>query len=143
MTYTALIWLIICVIMTIAELATLQFVSIWFAGGALLAFISSFFLPFKYQIAVFTLSSLILLICTMPIIKKFKNQKYIPTNYDMDIGKEVLITEKVNKKESAGRALLNDVSWIAEAENDDEIFEKGETAVIKDIKGAKLIVSKK
>lgn len=79
----------------------------------------------------------------MPIIKKFKNQKYIPTNYDMDIGKEVLITERVNKKESAGRALLNDVSWIAEAENDDDIFEKGETAIIKDIKGAKLIISKK
>lgn len=139
----AVVWLIICVIMVIAEIATLQFISVWFAGGALLAFASSFFLPFEWQFGIFAISSLILLICTMPFIKKVKSQKYIPTNYDIDIGKDVLIIEKVDKKASTGRATLNDVNWIAEAENSEDIFEKGETATVKDIKGAKLIVGKK
>ena len=143
MTYMSYIWIIICIIMVIAEIVTLQFVSIWFAGGAVLAFIASFFLPAEWQIGIFAGSSLILLLCTMPFIRKLKNQKHIPTNFDIDIGKDVMIIERVDKKEGTGRASLNDVNWIAEAENSEDTFEKGETAVIKDIKGARLIIAKK
>ena len=73
MSFESVIWIIICIVMVIAEIATLQLVSIWFAGGALLAFIASFFLPFEWQFGIFAVYSLALLICTMPLIKKFKN----------------------------------------------------------------------
>ncbi len=134
-------WIILCVILVIIEFLTLQFVSIWFAGGALIAFISSFFLPFKSQIIVFAVYSIILLICTIPFVKKMKTQKHIPTNIDMNIGKDVIIIERVDKKKNTGRANLNGVNWIAVSE-DGKIIEKGETAIIKEIKGATLIVGK-
>ncbi|HBN11803.1 MAG TPA: NfeD family protein [Ruminococcus sp.] len=143
MSSTAVLWIIICIIMVIAEIATLQLVSIWFAGGALLAFIASFFLPFEWQFGIFAFSSLALLLCTMPFIKKFKNQKYIPTNYDIDIGKTAVVTETIDKKNNSGRAVLNDVNWLAVSENENDVIEKGENVIIKDIKGAKLIVSRK
>lgn len=143
MSFTSVLWIIICIIMVIAEIATLQLVSIWFAGGALLAFIASFFLPFEWQFGIFAVYSLALLLCTMPLIKKFKNQKYIPTNYDIDIGKTAVVTETIDRKNNSGRAVLNDVSWLAVSEDENEIIEKGENVIIKDIKGAKLIVSKK
>lgn len=143
MTYMAIVWIIICIIMVIAEIATLQFISIWFAGGAFSAFISSFFLPFEWQFGIFVASSSLLLICTMPLIKKFKNQKHTPTNYDIDIGKDVIIIQTVNKKRDSGRATLNGVDWIAVAENENDIIEEGEIVKIKDIQGAKLIVSRK
>lgn len=143
MSFESVIWIIICIVMVIAEIATLQLVSIWFAGGALLAFIASFFLPFEWQFGIFAVYSLALLICTMPLIKKFKNQKHIPTNYDIDIGKTAVVTETIDRKNNSGRAVLNDVSWIAVSENENDIIEKGENVIIKDIKGAKLIVSRK
>lgn len=143
MTYFAVVWLVVCIIMVIAELATLQFVSIWFAGGALLACISSFFLPFEWQFGIFAVSSFILLLLSMPLMKKLRNRKYIPTNCDMDIGREVVVTETINKKDDTGKAVLNGVGWLAISENEYEIIEKGETAIVKDIKGAKLVLAKK
>lgn len=143
MSSSAILWIIICVIMVVTETATLQLISIWFAGGALLAFAASFFLSFEWQFAIFAFSSFIFLICTMPFIRKFKNQKYIPTNYDIDIGKTVTVTETIDRKNNSGRAVLNDVSWLAVSENENDIIQKGENVVIKDIKGAKLIVSRK
>lgn len=143
MTYMAILWIITGIIMVIVELSTLQFISVWFAGGALLAFISSFFVPFQWQCTVFVISSAVLILCTMPLVKKLKNQKHIPTNFDIDIGKDVTIIETINRKNDTGRAVLNGVNWLAVCENEAEIIEKGETATIKDIKGATLIVAKK
>lgn len=143
MDYNSIIWIVVCVIMLIVEFATFQLVSVWFAFGAAIAFIASFFLPFNSQIIIFVVVSFISLLGTMPFISRYKNKKHIPTNYDMDIGKDVKITERIDKTAGTGRAVLNDVNWMAESENPDETFENGEVAVVKDIKGARLIVAKK
>ncbi len=142
MAYT-IIWLILCIVLIIAELSTLQLVSLWFAGGAFNAFIASFFLPFKWQVTVFAVSSLVIFLCTIPLLKNLRNKKHIPTNFDIDIGKEAFIIEKIDRKNNTGRANLNGVNWIAVCENEDDVIEKGERVIIKEIKGATLIVARK
>ena len=69
-----LFWLAVMVIMLIIEIATLGITTIWFAGGALVAFVLAMFnVPFLVQIFVFLIVSFILLIFTRPVAVKYFN----------------------------------------------------------------------
>ena len=68
-------WFIVFVVLLFIELATVNLVSIWFAVGSLLAFITTFITDnILIQILVFIISSAIALILTKPIIKKIKSR---------------------------------------------------------------------
>lgn len=66
-----LIWGIVCIVMAIAEVVTLQLVSVWFSVGALGAFLAAVFGAGRtVQFIVFVVVSALLLACTRPIIKR-------------------------------------------------------------------------
>ena len=67
-----ILWAVVFVLTVILELATAQIVSIWFAAGALAAFIASFFLPFEAQLIIFVLVSVLFLVATRPLLNKMK-----------------------------------------------------------------------
>ena len=67
-------WLIIFVIALIVEIATMGLTSIWFAGGALIAWVfAKIGFGTTVQIVVFVIASLLLLVLTRPIAVKFFN----------------------------------------------------------------------
>lgn len=137
-----ILWAIVLIITVILELATTQLVSIWFAAAAIICFVCELLgMPFEGQLAIFLLSSVILLVLSRPLLKKFSRKGYTPTNSDADIGKLVTIIEDVIPSQSKGRASLNGVDWIAVSSDGCEI-PSGSTAIIKSISGAKLIVEK-
>ena len=116
-----IVWAIVFVILVIAELATCQLVSIWFAIGALSAFAVSFFLPVWAQIGVFIIVSVVTLLITKPLLQKMSVKSCVPTNFELNIGKTGIVTEEINAELHTGRVKLGDVYWQAVSE-DNEII---------------------
>jgi membrane protein implicated in regulation of membrane protease activity len=141
MYFELIFWGIIFAVMVIVELASFQLISIWFAVGALGAFLVSLFTSatFTLQLIIFVVLSALLLILTRPILKKIIKPP-IATNTELDIGKIAIIIEEVNNLKGTGRASLNGVDWSAISQNG-EIIENGKTVKVEEINGSKLIVA--
>ena len=132
-------WFIVFVVLLFIELATVNLVSIWFAVGSLLAFITTFITDnILIQILVFIISSAIALILTKPIIKKIKSREIVPTNFDRVLGKRGEVIKKITEDKYGEVKVLGTV-WTAMAT---ETLEVGQKVKIKGIDGVKLVVIK-
>lgn len=135
-----LFWAILFVVLVIAELCTLQLISIWFAVGAFLAMVASYYdCSILTQSIIFVVSSGVLFAVTFPFIRKFANSKKIATNSELNLGKNAVVIEEINRENGTGRVKLEGVDWSAVA---DEVIEKGTKVIVKQIDGTKLKVAK-
>ena len=138
-----IVWLAILIIMVVIEIITLGLTTIWFAGGALVAFVVSLFGPgIPVQIAVFLLVSLALLLSTRPVALKYFNKGRARTNSDSLIGGEGIVLEDIDNLQAAGRVQINGLEWSARSGNGQRI-EKGAVVLVEEIQGVKLIVKEK
>lgn len=136
-------WLILFVVLLVIEILTMGLTTVWFAGGALVAFILAFVgFELPVQIIVFLLVSIALLILTRPIAMKFFNQERQKTNAESLIGQKAIVLERIDTLHGVGRAEVNGMEWSAKTDDTDEIIESGEVVVIEGIQGVKLIVRK-
>lgn len=136
-------WLILFVVLLIIEILTLGLTTIWFAGGALVAFILAFVgFDLPVQIIVFLLVSILLLVLTRPVAIKFFNKERQKTNAESLIGQKAVVIEKIDTLHGVGRAEVNGMEWSAKADEAGQIIEAGEIVVIEGIQGVKLIVKK-
>ena len=139
----SIFWLILMVICIVFEIATVGLVSIWFAGGALIAcFLAMANIHVVIQVIVFLVVSLLLLIVTKPMAREWINKDRVRTNYEGVIGKVVRVTERVDNINETGTALINGQEWTARSKNDNIILEQGEVAQVVNISGVKLILKK-
>ncbi len=114
MTTWMIVWGIIFIGMVILELCTMQLISVWFAAGALAAFIAAALeVPLLGQVIIFTAASVLLLAATKPILKKFKVGDKIPTNLDAEIGKTAVVIQEINGAKNTGRVRIGGVNWRA------------------------------
>jgi membrane protein implicated in regulation of membrane protease activity len=140
----AIYWLIGFVVLLGIEAATMALTTIWFAGGALVAFVLALFgVNTQVQLAVFVIVSFILLFFTRPFALKYVNRNTVKTNVESLIGKYARVTAEINNLEGRGAAVLNGQEWTARALEDDNIYPVGAMVEVKDIRGVKLIVSRK
>lgn len=134
-------WLIIFVVLVGIEAATMGLFTIWFAGGALAAFLVSLFhVGLMVQLVVFLVVSFLLLYFTRPILLRHINTKRVKTNVDSIIGMEARVTEDIDNFHATGVAVLNGQEWTARSVKDDEPIPAGKKVAVKEIKGVKLIV---
>ncbi len=141
MSINLVIWGIVFAVMVVVELSSMQLISIWFAAGTVAAFITALFdVNIWIQLTVFVIVSIILLIATRPLLKKFKVGKAQPTNTELDIGKTAVVIEEIDNNLDKGRAKLNGVDWKAISVNN-TVIPSGSIVEIKAIKGSKLLVS--
>ena len=132
-----LFWLVLFVILALFELATVNLVSIWFAIGAIIAtFVSLVTDNIMIHLAVFTITSILLLLSTKPFVKKIKRKDVVPTNLDRVIGKVGEVTEKI-EKDGIGEVKVLGKRWSAYS--DKEIKENCKVKVLS-INGVKLKV---
>ncbi|MFO7888108.1 MAG: NfeD family protein [Eubacteriales bacterium] len=136
------LWLIIAVILAIVEGATLSLTTIWFAFGALFAWLVTF-LNFSWtlQIGVFVVVSGLLLIFTRPLVKKYLKIGSVKTNAEEVIGKDALVTERIDNINSQGKVKVKGQIWTARSDDSRFIEENSIVKVLK-IEGVKLIVKK-
>lgn len=137
-------WLIGIAVFLIIEIITLGLTTIWFAGGAFVAFLLSLvFDNMLLELIVFLVVSLILLIFTRPIAAKYFNKQRVKTNYEGLIGKEAKVISKIDNFNASGQVILDGQEWTARSTNDNNIIEAGERVVVRNIAGVKLIVDVK
>lgn len=139
-------WLGIFILALIIEAAEPGLISIWFAGGALVAFIFSLFpdiFPLWAQIVAFIITSGVLLLLSFIFFRKsFLNVKAQNTNLDALINEEVILLNDCDK-DNMGEVTYRDVMWKTTPKNHTDAFYKGETAIVESIKGNRLVIIKK
>ena len=135
-------WIVAVIVFLGLEAVTSAVVSIWFAGGALIAFIATVLgAGIKLQIFLFLIVSVLLVVLLRKIAFKNLNTKKAKTNLDRIIGTDVMINEEVNNKLRTGTAYVGDVEWKVKSENG-EIIPKDTMAEVVDIEGVRLVVKK-
>lgn len=137
-----ILWAALIVVFVIVEFCTLQLVSIWFAVASLITLICTLCfdnLPLLGQAAIFVLSSTVLVIITLPLIRKRLNKEHIATNSELEIGKKALVIEEINSDKGTGRVTLNGVDWNA-LSADGSVIPTDSVVTVSEIKGTKLIV---
>ena len=132
-------WFILFIVMLVVEFLTAGLVSIWFAFGALCTMLIAYFTDILViQIASFIIISILTLILTKPLIKKFKVFDVQPTNSDRVIGKIADVTNDITPN-NFGEVKIFGNYWTAISE---EKIKAGTKVRVKSIDGVKLIVEK-
>ncbi|MCI8981461.1 MAG: NfeD family protein [Hungatella sp.] len=136
-------WLIAFVALAGIEAATMALTTVWFAGGAIAAFLMSLaHASVNAQLTVFAVVSFALLIFTRPWAVKHVNRRAVKTNADSLVGKQARVTSEINNSLQTGSAVVNGQEWTARANKDGEIYPADTLVEIRAIQGVKLIVQK-
>jgi membrane protein implicated in regulation of membrane protease activity len=135
-----LFWGVIFVVMLIAEIASMQLVSIWFAVGAAGAFVAAMMnVSFAAQLAIFVIVSVLLLLLTRPLLTKLRVKQQPRTNADLNIGETAVVIEDIDPALGTGRARLGGIDWIAVSESGENI-PVDTVVMVTRVDGAKLFV---
>ena len=105
-------WLIAFIVLLVIEIITMGLTTIWFAGGALVAFVMGLLgFDLVIQVIAFLAVSVLLLILTRPLAVKYFNRECQKTNAESLIGKQALVLEDVDTLHSSGRVEVNGQEW--------------------------------
>ena len=122
---------------------TLGLTTIWFAVGALAAFLLALLhVPLMLQIVVFIVVSVLMLIFTRPVMTKYLNKKTTKTNAESLVGRNARVLIPINNLKSEGQVMVGGMEWTARSTKDEVTFQKDEMVHIVGISGVKLIVEK-
>lgn len=135
------VWLVAMIVLLIIEGIVPGLVSIWFAIGAFAAMISAILgAPLWLQVLWFFAVSILTLCLTRPFAKKYVNSRATPTNADMLIGKECVVTEEIDNVLGTGAVTVGGKVWTARTEEPDGKAETDKVMTVVRIDGVKLIV---
>lgn len=134
-------WLALVIIFVVVECLTVGLVSIWFAGGALVAMIFAMAgAGAIWQDIVFLVVSGLLIIVTRPFAKKYLLTKKEKTNYQSIIGGVAKVIETIDNYNQTGAAFVDGKEWTARSTEDKVIVEAGSLVEVVAIEGVKIIV---
>jgi membrane protein implicated in regulation of membrane protease activity len=137
----AVIWLVLLVILLGIEAVTLGLTTIWFAGGALAAFLLSLAgADLLVQLVCFCVVSVILLIFTRPVAVRYLNRDRVQTNASSLIGTTAVVTEEIDNLAGTGQVQVQGQEWTARSTSDELVISSGTHVVIREIRGVRLIV---
>lgn len=133
-------WLTLFVVLITIEFLTTSLVTVWFAFGSLCAFFTSMITDsILIQTTVFLVVSIITLVLTRPLAKKYLIPERVRTNYDKIIGMTAIVTKDIKKLEP-GEVKVDGKYWTAASKQN---IQKDSKVEILSIEGVKLIVKKK
>jgi membrane protein implicated in regulation of membrane protease activity len=136
-----LIWLIAGVLLAVAEMFTLDFVLIMFAGGALAAAGAGVLgAPVLVQVIVFSVVSGLSLVAVRPAIKKRFHQGADPAVMGVDAieGTEATVVESVGT--DSGMVKIGGELWRARPYDATQTIEAGVVVRVVEVKGATALV---
>lgn len=139
------VWLILAGIFIIFEMIVpTDFLIFWVGIGAIITAICSIFIDnISIQIAIFCVSSILLLFCTKPFVKRaFKNSIDLHTNAQSIIGKSGIVIADIDPIHGKGQVKIENEIWSAKTTNQEKI-PKDTLIMVTAIDGVKAIVSTK
>ncbi len=135
------IWFLVILVAAYIEITTMDLTSVWFAIGALVAFILAVLgVPFVFQLFVFILLSILLLISVKPLAKNYLRANVVSTNADRLIGKVAICVKEIAPGDR-GQVKVDGQIWTAVTEDGDGILVDEKVEILA-IEGVKLIVMK-
>ena len=137
------VWLILAGIFVIFEMIIpTDFLIFWVGVGAIVSCITSVFVDsITVQIAVFCISSILLIFCTKPFVKKFmKKSPDVHTNAYSIVGKKGLVITEINPIQGTGQIKVDNETWSAKTIGT-EVIPKDTQITITAIEGVKAVVS--
>ena len=136
-------WLIVVVVMAVIEIITLGLTTIWFAGGALAAFIASLLgANLLVQSILFVVVSVVLLAVTRPLAVEFFNKDRTKTNAESLIGKTAVVRQEIDNLKAAGMVTVDGQEWSARSADNTVIAAEAPVEIL-EISGVKLLVRQK
>lgn len=137
----SVIWLVLLIVFAVIEAATVGLVSLWFAVGALVALLSTFFTANIWlQIGIFLAVSALALALVRPLAERILIPRRVPTNANRAIGQEAEVIEIINNLKATGAVKVLGVTWTARS-TDESVIPVGKTVKVDRIEGVKLFVS--
>lgn len=137
----AIVWLGLVILLLVIEIATMGLTTIWFAGGAMAAFVSTFFdASAAAQRTIFLVLSLALLVLTRPAAMRYMRRDQTKTNADSLLGRLAIVTSRIDNLAQCGEVMIADISWTARSKEDSCVIPAGSKVRICSIEGVKLIV---
>ena len=113
----SVVWLCLLVLFAVMEAVTVGLVSVWFAAGALVALLGTFFTSNIWiQIFLFLLVSCVTMAVLRPLARKYVLPTVVPTNADRVIGQTALVTEAVDNEAGTGRVNALGQAWTARSQ---------------------------
>ncbi len=137
------VWLILAGIFIIFEMIIpTDFLIFWVGMGALASCVTSMFTDnLTIQISVFCISSILLIFCTKPFVKKFmKNVPDINTNAYSVLGKTGIVISDIDPISGKGQVKVGTEVWSAKT-TDTEVIKKDTQVIVKEIDGVKAVVT--
>lgn len=139
--FLVILWAAVFIVTLIVEIETFNLTTIWFCISAFVSLILAVLnVDPVIQVIVFIVLSILLLILTKPLVKKFMKNGVVRTNSDMIIGKIGYVTKDIIPNQY-GEVKVQGNLWRAVNYND-ITFREGEKVLIDEISGVKVIVSK-
>lgn len=137
-------WLALLVMCLIIEGITMSLTTIWAAIAAVpFIFIAKTPLPFQWQLLLFVIITVILIVFTRPFaVKKLNIGKSNNTNVNALEGQEVLVVHKITPFEKGTAKAKNGVEWTAVSDGSTEIDE-GAVCIVLKIEGNTLVLKEK
>ena len=128
----------------IIEIATLGLTTVWFAAGALAAFLAGILgAGLAVQIVLFLVVSIVLLVLTRPVALKYFNNKRQSTNVESMIGRQGVVLETIDTIKSQGLVEVDGETWSARTDEPEGVIPKDTVVSVEGVQGVKLIVKKK
>ena len=135
------LWFALLVIFVVAEAATVNMVSAWFAIGSLASLITALLGGKMWlQVVVFLAVSAVMLALLRPIAKKYFTPKLTRTNVDALAGKTCLCVTAIDNLEGVGQVKIGDVEWTARSLTGEPIPAGAEVKIDR-VEGVKVYVT--
>ena len=137
------LWVSVIVLCLIIEASTFSLTTIWAALAALpLVFLSRTALPFRWQILVWVVLTIILIALTRPFaLKKLKVPSKNKTNVNALIGQTVIITKDISEFEKGQAKSKNGVIWqVSNANLAQGTIKAGAVCKVCEVRGNSLLV---
>lgn len=136
------VWLGITAIAVIIEFLTNEMLSVWFAGGGLVAIVLALCnVSWEISLIVFIAVSIILLLCFRKMVMRYFLKGETKTNAETAVGEEFILLSSITR-DQPGSIKIGDVIWMVVCSDKAQEIQKGEKVKAVDIKGNKYIVEK-
>ena len=139
-----IIWLALMAVLLIIEIMTLGLTTIWFAAGALFAFLTALLgLNQGIQIGVFVVVSVVLLFFTRPLAVKYFNKDRVRTNAESLVGRQAIVISEIDNLQGIGQVNVGGMEWSARTKEDGVTIPVGTVTTVLAINGVKLVVEER
>jgi membrane protein implicated in regulation of membrane protease activity len=136
-----LIWLVLGVLLIIAEMVTPSFFLMWFGIGALAAAGAAYLgTAGVVQWVVFLALSATLVLCSRRFAKKVEPAQTLRTNVDEYIGETAVVLQRIDPVANTGLVRVKKEEWRADAK---EVIEAGTLVEVVGSEGVHLKVKRK